>query len=136
MTFEISGRVQESHLITGVFELYDQGFVGLSLVVLGASIVFPLMKILGLLYVLLPLRLHRQLWQAPLVFKYIELVTPWAMMEVYMLGVFVAYVKLIDMATIVLGTALYAFTALIVVLAAAGSTLDPDEVWKKLETTR
>ncbi len=135
MTFKISGRVQVSHLITGVEELYVQGFMELAVVVLLASILLPLVKILGTLYILLPLKLNRRSWKAPQIFRFIEALGPWAMMEVYLLGVIVAYVKLIDMATIVLGVALYSFAALIVLVTAAGMTLDPDEVWERLETT-
>ena len=133
MTFKLEGRVQESLLFTGVQELYDQGFLVLAVLVFGASILFPLMKILGTIYVLLPLRFNRCLWNSPLVFRFVEALSPWAMMEVYMLGVFVAYVKLTDLATIVLGTALFSFSALIVLLAAAGAALEPDEIWDKLE---
>ena len=135
MTFKISGRVQVSHLITGVEELYAQGFMELSVLVLLASILLPLIKILGTLYILLPLKLNRRPWKAPQIFRLIEALGPWVMMEVYLLGVIVAYVKLVDMATIVLGIALYSFAALIVLVAAAGMTLDPDEVWERLEAT-
>jgi len=135
MTFKISGRVQVSHLITGVEELYEQGFMELAVVVLLASILLPLIKILGTLYILLPLKLNRRSWKAPQIFRFIEALGPWAMMEVYLLGVIVAYVKLIDMATIVLGIALYSFMALILLVAAAGATLDSEEVWERLETT-
>ena len=44
---------------------------------------------------------------------------PWAMMEVYLLGVIVAYVKLTDLARLELGIALFAFVALILVMVAA-----------------
>ncbi len=135
MTFKIGGRVQVSHLITGVEELYEQGFMELAVVVLLASILLPLLKILGTLYILLPLKLNRRPWKAPQIFRFIEALGPWAMMEVYLLGVIVAYVKLIDMATIVLGIALYSFMALILLVAAAGATLDSEEVWERLETT-
>ena len=40
-------------------------------------------------------------------------------MEVYLLGVIVAYVKLIDLARLELGIAVYAFVALILVMVAA-----------------
>ena len=69
-------------------------------------------------------------------FRFLEAMREWAMMEVYMLGVLVAYTKLIDMATIVFGVALYSFVALIVIVAAMGATLDPEEVWERLETAR
>ena len=123
MTFMLEGRSQESILLTGVVELYLQGFWELAILVFAASIGFPLMKIIGMLYVLLPLKWNRQLWKAKDIFRFVTYLTPWAMPEVYMLGAFVAYVKLIDLARIELGIAVYAFATLIVVLAAAGAAL-------------
>ena len=55
------------------------------------------------------------------------------MMEVFMVGILVAFVKLSKMASIIPGAALYAFMALIFVLAASASALDPHIVWGKLD---
>ena len=136
MTFTLEGRTQESILFTGVRELYLQGFWELAVLVFGVSIFFPIVKIVGMLYVLLPMKFNHRLWKSAVVFRHVSTLTPWAMMEVYMLGVFVAYVKLIDLARIDLGIALFAFSALIVFQAAAGVTLDPEEVWERLDRTR
>ena len=58
------------------------------------------------------------------------------MTDVFLLGVLVAFVKLSDMATLVLGIGVYSFAALIVVMAAAGAALDSHEVWERLESAR
>ena len=55
------------------------------------------------------------------------------MMEVYLLGVIVAIVKLSDFATIKLGVSLYCFCALIIVTTAAYAAMDPRVVWERLE---
>jgi paraquat-inducible protein A len=54
-------------------------------------------------------------------------------MEVFMLGILVSVVKLIKMATIIPGVALYAFMALIFVLAAMSVTLDEHLIWEQIE---
>ena len=56
----------------------------------------------------------------------------WLLLAVLAVGVFVALVKLADLATIVPGVAIYAFGALIVIMAAASTTLDPRIVWNEL----
>jgi paraquat-inducible protein A len=58
------------------------------------------------------------------------------MMEVFLVGIFVAVTKLAGMAEVVPGLALWAFGLLIVVLAAAMSSLDPQAVWERFETRR
>ena len=65
MTFELHGRVQTSHLYSGVIEFFERGMWELGLLVLGASILFPAIKILGMLYVLVPLEMNRRPWKAP-----------------------------------------------------------------------
>jgi paraquat-inducible protein A len=92
----------------------------------------PLAKLLATAYVLLPLRLNRRPWGLARVFRAVEIMHPWAMMEVFLLGVVVAYVKLSDLARLELGIALFAFVALILVMIAAEVALEPREVWDRL----
>ena len=132
LTFKIQGRVQESVLATGVKELYLQGMWELAAVVLAVSIVIPLIKILGWLYLLLPLKFNSRPWKGASVLRVVETLHPWAMVDVYMLGVLVAIVKLTDIATLVPGVALFSFAALIVIMAASGAALDPEEIWERL----
>jgi paraquat-inducible protein A len=136
LAFKLQGLVEVNEIISGVKELYVQGFWELALLVFCVSILAPLLKILSLLYVLLPLKFNRRPWQLGPVFRLVETLHPWAMTEVYMLGVFVAITKLSDLATIVPGTALYSFGVLIVLMAAADAALDPDIVWERLEVRR
>ena len=133
MTFQYEGRVQESVLLTGVKQLLAQDMWMVAILVLMVSIIIPLLKIIGTLYVLLPLKSSRRSWHAAFVFRLVEAMHPWAMVDVYMLGVIVAIVKLNDFATIVPGAALYSFAALLISMAAASATLDPHDVWERLE---
>ena len=81
----------------------------------------------------LKLRVPRSLAPA---FRTIRHVQPWSMMEVFLIAILVALVKLVDMADIIPGLALWAFAVLILVLAGTASTLDPRAVWAHVETTR
>jgi paraquat-inducible protein A len=54
------------------------------------------------------------------------------MLEVFMLGVLVAVVKLGDLATLIVGTAFWSFAGLVLVMAAATALLDPFVVWREL----
>jgi paraquat-inducible protein A len=132
LTFSLEGRATTSTLITGVIKLYEDGMWALAALVFGATILVPLAKLLATTYVLLPLRLNRRMPGLAAVFRAIEIMQPWAMMEVFLLGVIVAYVKLSDLAKLELGTALIAFIALILTMVAAEAALDPREVWARL----
>ena len=132
MTFKLEGRVQTSTLVTGVMEFWDQGLWPLAILVSAVTIVIPLAKMLATLTVLVPLRFNLRFRGLGPLFRAVEVMHPWAMMEVFMLGVLVAYVKLTDLATLELGRALFAFCVLIIVLAAAEASIEPRDVWARL----
>lgn len=132
MTLKLEGREQPSTIMTGVLGLHDDGMWPLAALVFAAAILMPLLKLLTLLYVLLPLHFDRRPWGMAPLFRWIETIHPWAMMEVFLLGVIVAYVKLIDLATIELGVALFAFAGVIILMGAADIVLDPRKVWHQL----
>lgn len=133
LAFDMQGQETQTKLITGVIDLYRQGMLPLAAVVLLTSVAAPLLQLLGLLYVLLPLKLGRTPWLLVPAFRLVSTLAPWAMMEVFLLGILVSVVKLAGMASIIPGIALWAFALLILVLAAAGAALDSEEVWERLE---
>jgi len=132
LSFQLQGQTTETTLLTGVRDLYLQGMWGLSLVVLFTSVLAPGIQLALLLLVLIPLKTNRIPEGFPTLFRYVETLAPWGMMDVFMLGILVSVVKLADMATIVPGASLFAFGALIFVLAAAQAGLDPDIVWSRV----
>lgn len=136
MTIEIEGRVQHNTLISGSVHFWTSGFEGLAILVFLVGVMLPLLTLLGMLYILLPIKLDREPPVLAPAFRFVNALRPWAMMEVYMLGVLVALVKLADFATVIPGISLYAFAALIIVTAAASAALDPRIVWEKLTVAR
>ena len=132
MTFRLEGRSQENRLISGVYDLYAQGMWELASLVLLTSILAPLIYLLGMLYVLLPLRLDRRPWMLAPVFRVVQKLRSWAMLEVYTLGILVAFVKLADFGTVEPGIALYSFFLLIFALYASDLSLDPRAVWSRV----
>jgi len=93
----------------------------------------PVAKLVGMIYVLAGLRAPRAPRHLRQVFGWIERIRAWAMVEVYMLGIIVAYVKMIDMAQVVIGPGLYALVGVMLCMAAADATLDADAVWEEME---
>ena len=129
LTFKLEGREQVATIATGAIELYRQGYWELGILVFLLSIGFPLVCIASGLYVLIPLRLGRTPPGLARTFKVFVWLLPWAMTEVYLLGLIVAYVKLSDLASLVVGVSVYAFAALILTMTWAKGRLDPRVVW-------
>lgn len=136
LAIESGGILRETTLPTGIIALWEQKFYSLSTLVCLTCVLIPLAQMAGLLYILAPLRWARPAPQAVTVFRLVEQISPWGLMEVFLLGVLVALVKLGKMATIIPGIAVYAFGALILVMAAAVSLLDPILLWEKLDRRR
>jgi paraquat-inducible protein A len=133
MSLKIQGRLQQADLITGSLALFEQGIWPLAIVVALTTIVTPLIKLGGVAYVLGGLHLARPPRHLPAVFRWLERLRPWAMIEVYLLGVFVAYVKLVDMASIEIGIAFWALCALMLVMVAVDLVLGDEVVWEAME---
>jgi len=132
LSFKMEGQVTQTTLATGVIDLYHQGMWEIALLVLLTSMLVPLLQLLLLIYILLPLKFNRMPWKLPAVFRFMQSLGPWGMMEVFMLGILVSVVKLIDMAQILPGLALWSFALLIFVLAGAAAALDPEVVWERV----
>ena len=132
LTLEIQGRLSSTTIIGGTATLWRQGSMGLAALVFATTVIAPLLHITLLLWVVGPLSVGRLPFQGRRVMRWLAHIRPWSMAEVFMLGVLVSMVKLADMASIVPGIALWAFAAMIPVLAGSMVTLDTDLAWQSL----
>lgn len=131
LSLKISGRYVENYFLSGAFMLYRQGMGEVGLLVLMTSFLFPLLSISGMLYILLPIKLGYRPWQMSKVYRMVQALRPWSLVSVFMLGVLISIVKLLDMATIIPGIALYSFFGLMVMMVVANSNLDTFALWSK-----
>lgn len=130
MSMTLGGQTQAATLAGGVTALYRNGMPVLAVLVGLVAIAIPLAGILGTIYVLGHVLTGRSSRTLAWVFVMVRRLKPWAMTEVYLLGLVVAWVKLRDLATIHLGLALLALIVLILVMIWADARLEPQEVWE------
>lgn len=133
MSVSTAGQQRAAGLVSGPAELQVYGLWELSVVVLATTFVAPLARVLCMLTVLLGLRMARPPTELRAIFAWVERLRPWSMIEIYMLGLFVAYVRLSDMSKVDLGPAIYALGALMVVKVLADASLDEQAVWEAME---
>lgn len=131
LAFEMKGSITQTTVMTGIVDLSQGGKPEIAALVLLTIVLAPLGQIVLLLHLLLPLRFGRVPWQLPRAFRLLRHVQTWSMMEVFLIGILVAITKLMGMASIIPGLALWSFALLIVVLAAAASSFDPESVWER-----
>lgn len=136
LSLESQGTILETTLITGTIILSQQSMAGVAILVLLTSMLVPCLLLGALVYVLWPMKTGRRLPASRRVFRLALTLRPWSMTEVFLLGILVSVVKLAKMATIIPGTALFSFLALVFVLAAVNTFLVPRTIWEKIEEWR
>jgi paraquat-inducible protein A len=133
MSVETAGIAHTANLFSGPQELVRRNMAALGAVVVFVTVLAPLGRLIGTLYVLI--RSHERTPPRHLrrIFAISEKLRPWSMIDVFVFGVFVAYVKLGALVTIGLMAGVYALLALTFVLVWLDSALDREMVWQRLD---
>jgi len=132
LRMEFYGAHSDSTIWDGVVSLaqHDQWIV--AAIVFMASLVIPLVKLAGLFFLVMSSiikRGRRLRWRTNL-YRFIDAVGPWAMLDVFLLAVLVSLVKLGELATVVPGPGLFAFTGVVVFTMLASAAFDPKLIWQ------
>ena len=133
MSVETAGISHTANLFSGPEELVRRNMAALGAVVVFVTVLAPLGRLAGTLYVLARSHESRPPRHLRRVFALAEKLRPWSMIDVFVFGVFVAYVKLGDLVTIGLAAGVYALLALTFVLVWMDSALDREAVWERLD---
>lgn len=126
---ELKGNTVSSTLYGAVSALASQDLLSVATLVLATTILVPAGEIIAMLYLLIPLKFGRVMPGLPLIFRLVQQVRPWGMIEVFMLGAMVAIVKLSTFARVIPGVALWSCGALMLSLSAAAHFYNPRAVW-------
>lgn len=131
MTLNLYGRERSVDLLTGPMELLHEGWGEVGILVGLVTILAPGI-VIAMMGMILTAAFFEELpdW-APHLLAWYEKLRPWSMMEVYILGIFVAYTKLVDMAHVEVGPAAYLIAALMISMAATDQTLDQERIWQR-----
>lgn len=129
---ESRGNGNATNLYGAVVSLWDQEMHFISTLVFVTAIVIPTLELLLLIYLLLPLKLGLIPPGLALIMRFLQNIEPWGMVEVFMLGILVALVKLTDNFQIIPGIALWSFGGVTFLMAAVATTFNPRDVWSQL----
>lgn len=136
MAIEVQGIRQEISVLSAAIELFHRGQPALGVFAAAVIFLFPLLQLLGMLAVLVPLHRGQSTSMARQALRLVSALAPWSMMEIYLLGVLVSLVKLAAMAELTLGTAFWAFGALVLTNTWASTTIDRHCLWEQLGESR
>lgn len=105
----------------------------LAILTIFTCIMAPLTYLVTTLHLLLPLKLGLHPIKAKTAFFIQQLTEPWSMVGIYLLGVFVAIVKLMDMADVIPGVALFSLIGAVMCIAAVRANFDSFTLWSNLQ---
>ena len=132
LRLRLHGGSQEATLLACVGQLTQLGWPWLAAVVLVTVALAPCAYLGGLAFVLVMLRLGHARPRLARVFRVVQEIQACAMLEVFLLGILVAYVKLANLAVVVPGRSLYALAGSMLLLAWATDAMDHRALWQAM----
>jgi paraquat-inducible protein A len=132
LRMELYGAHSENTVWDGCVALFQSGQRLVALIVFLASIAIPFLKLAGLFYLVATVRRasRRRQRQRTAIYRILEAIGPWSMLDVFLLSILVALVKLGELATVLPGPGLLAFTAVVVLTILATVSFDPTLIWE------
>ncbi len=127
------GLVSTTSLLGMVYTLFRDDMALVAILVFATTFMMPALVIGALIYMLLPLKMGILAPHVAAVFRVMHLSKPWAMVEVFMLGLIITISKLNALATVLPEIALWSFVCLMFALTAAAANFDPRTFWDQLE---
>ncbi len=126
---------QSDTILSGVVYFWTSGSWYLALIIFFASIMVPMLKMLALMLLLVSVQ-RRSRWQQAQrarLYRLVEFVGRWSMLDDYVVAVIVALVQLKALATIQPGPGAAAFGAVVVLTMFAAMAFDPRLIWDTSE---
>lgn len=131
MTVYSLGKGQPDTIMSGVIELINYGMLPIAIVVFVASILVPTFKLVGIALLLFSVQRKQPLSarQRSLMYRFIEWIGRWSMLDIFVITILVALVKFGNLASIEAGFGAVAFCSVVVLTMLAAVAFDPRLIW-------
>ena len=129
------GNTQADTILSGVLYFIHSGSWEIALVIFTASIFVPFLKFIILIYLLLSVQFKsiKRLKDRTLLYRITEAVGRWSMVDIYVVTILVALVKLGFFAEVEAGPAAIYFASMVVITMLAAQNFDPRLIWDVVE---
>jgi paraquat-inducible protein A len=131
LTTTALGSTESDTIIGGVIFLYTSGSWPLALIVLVASVMIPLGKLLALAYLLTAVQRGavKNRHDSSRMYRLVEFIGRWSMLDVFVDAFIVALVQLQPLMSVEPGVGVVFFMAVVVLTMLAAQTFDPRLIW-------
>lgn len=129
------GYTRSDTIMSGVIYLLQSGMWPLALIVLVASVLVPLLKLLILLFLVISVR-WKWAWRPvdrTRLYRITEAIGRWSMVDIFVVTIMVSLIQLGSVATIKAGPGALYFAAVVVITMLAAISFDPRLTWDALE---
>jgi len=137
LTTTALGSTESDTIIGGVIFLYASGSWPLALIVLIASVMIPLGKLIALAYLLITIQRGsvRNMHDRARIYYLIDFIGRWSMLDVFVDAFIVALVQLEPLMSVEPGAGVVFFMAVVVLTMLAAQTFDPRLIWDAARRT-
>lgn len=132
MRTEFLGRETTNTLLGGVITLWEHHSYPIAIVIFVASVLVPLLKILVIAWLCATVMRgsSRLMKQKTVLYRITEFVGRWSMVDVFVIGILVALIRLGKIMSIYPGAAALAFAGMVVCTMLAAMAFDPKLIWR------
>ena len=136
MSVNALGKGQPDTIMSGVLTLIRLQMWPIAAVVFVASILVPTFKLVGMGMLLYSVQrgLPISARQCTVMFRFIEWIGRWSMLDIFVIAILVALVNFGHLASIEAGYGAVAFTCVVVLTMFAALTFDPRLIWDNAES--
>ncbi|HKM38002.1 MAG TPA: paraquat-inducible protein A [Thiopseudomonas sp.] len=128
------GSTEPATILAGVLMFFQSGDWPIALVILIASIVVPVGKMLSLLWLCFVVQRQQQQPMGRLtrnrLYRLTEFIGRWSMVDVFVVAILVALIHSGDLISIAPGPAALAFTSVVILTMLSAMMFDPRSIWQ------
>lgn len=122
------GHSRETGIVSGGVELLTNGEIVLGMLILVCSVAIPLLKLAGLLALSSSLPIETR--TAGRIHRLLDITGRWGMLDVLLVAILAASVKLGDLVQITAGPGAFAFGGCVALSLIAAACFDPNASWR------
>ena len=128
MTIQRLGHTTEASIWNGMISLLAEGHLAVGLAVLCFSIVAPVGKLAAIFTLTTGVSMRAR--HRARTYRFVEWIGRWGMVDVLLVAILVAVVKLGDLVEVTPGVGVVAFSAVVILSILASAAFDPHQIWQ------
>ena len=125
------GLAERSTIMDGIIYFFKEGSYGIGMVILTASVLVPLFKIIGICLILLSLHFRWKTWlrHKTIMFRFIKFIGRWSMLDIFVIALLTALVDFGFFTTIQAAPAAPFFCMVVIFTMFAAECFDTRLLW-------